>query len=430
MKEKAILILLVLFASAFLFSQTTLVFQTHWSDFRVNGIYDRDGNLLYPGLKHYLEEYEAANPGVKIEIREVPFGNYLQQILVGHMAGRGADIYNLYSLWGVQLVESDVLARPPEQIISKVKSDFSSTSVQGATINGVVMGIPAEVNTYALIYNKKLFEEAGIERAPVTWDELVEFGKLLTKKDSRGIITQYGFAFPMLEESSVSDIVHPYFALLYSAGGKPFNSDLTKSLLDSPEAIRAMEAIVELFEEGVTDTAGGLFDFTQKNVAMVIKAPWYVSYLKEAFGDEYEDIVGIAPIPYIDTPATSAYTFFYSVHSGSGNQEEAWKFLEWFALQYKEAPEITRAGELGAQVIGVIPPNKKDLEYFKAELVDLQEYVSLLDFATSEPNISQGDQIKKTIMDEIVAAMNYMKSPEQAMKDAASKINSILQSVN
>ncbi|KUK78414.1 MAG: hypothetical protein XD94_1732, partial [Mesotoga prima] len=60
----------------------------------------------------------------------------------------------------------------------------------------------------------------------------------------------------------------------------------------------------------------------------------------------------------------------------------------------------------------------------------LQEYVSLLDFATSEPNISQGDQIKKTIMDEIVAAMNYMKSPEQAMKDAASKINSILQSVN
>ncbi len=54
MKEKAILILLVLFASAFLFSQTTLVFQTHWSDFRVNGIYDRDGNLLYPGLKHYL----------------------------------------------------------------------------------------------------------------------------------------------------------------------------------------------------------------------------------------------------------------------------------------------------------------------------------------------------------------------------------------
>jgi multiple sugar transport system substrate-binding protein len=292
------------------------------------------------------------------------------------------------------------------------------------------MGIPAEVNTYALIYNKKLFEEAGIERAPETWDELVEFGKLLTKKDSRGIITQYGFAFPMLEESSVSDIVHPYFALLYSAGGEPFNSDLTKSLLDSPEAVRALEAIVELFEEGVTDTAGGLFDFTQKNVAMVIKAPWYVSYLKEAFGDEYEDIVGIAPIPYIDTPATSAYTFFYSVHSGSENQEEAWKFLEWFALEYKEAPEITRAGELGAQVIGVIPPNEKDLEYFKTKLADLQEYVSLLDFATSEPNVTQGDQIKKTIMDEIVAAMNCMKSPEQAMKDAASKINSILQSAN
>ncbi len=91
-------------------------------------------------------------------------------------------------------------------------------------------------------------------------------------------------------------------------------------------------------------------------------------------------------------------------------------------------PDITRAGELGAQVIGVIPPNAKDLEHFRSQLVDLQEYVSLLDFATSEPNIAQGDQIKKTIMDEIVAAMNNIKTPEQAMKDAASKINSILQS--
>ncbi len=101
-----------------------------------------------------------------------------------------------------------------------------------------------------------------------------------------------------------------------------------------------------------------------------------------------------------------------------------------FALQYKAAPKVTRAGELGAQVIGVIPPNESDLAYFTSQLVDLQEYVSLLNVATSEPNVTQGDQIKKTIMDEIVAAMNYMKTPEQAMKDAASKINSILHSAN
>ena len=85
--KKTIFVLFVLIVSV-VFSQTTLVFQTHWSDFRVNGIFDKSGNLLYPGLKHYLEEYEALNPGIKIEIREVPFGNYLQQILVGHMAGR------------------------------------------------------------------------------------------------------------------------------------------------------------------------------------------------------------------------------------------------------------------------------------------------------------------------------------------------------
>ena len=74
--------------------------------------------------------------------------------------------------------------------------------------------------------------------------------------------------------------------------------------------------------------------------------------------------------------------------------------------------------------------NELDFMYRQLSSDMQEEYVSLLNVATSEPNVTQGDQIKKTIMDEIVAAMNYMKTPEQAMKDAASKINSILHSAN
>jgi hypothetical protein len=67
--------------------------------FRVNGIFDKSGNLLYPGLKHYLEEYEALNPGIKIEIREVPFGNYLPTILVrAHGRQSGGHLQPVLSL--------------------------------------------------------------------------------------------------------------------------------------------------------------------------------------------------------------------------------------------------------------------------------------------------------------------------------------------
>ncbi len=77
--------------------------------------------------------------------------------------------------------------------------------------------MPVEVDNYALIYNKKLLQEAGFNQPPKTWDELVAMAPKLTKKNPDGTIAQYGFAFLSGWDSAV---VHPYLALLHSNGGK------------------------------------------------------------------------------------------------------------------------------------------------------------------------------------------------------------------
>ncbi|MDI6863175.1 MAG: ABC transporter substrate-binding protein [Pseudothermotoga sp.] len=405
-------------------AKTKLIFAVHWSDYQVEGVKDENGNIKVKGLRQYVEEYQKLNPDVEIEIQSVPFDEYLKRILISHTAGVISDIYVLYSLWGVQLVDSGILDQVPKDIADKVKSDFVKAAVDGATIDKAIWGVPVEVANYALVYNKKLLREAGFNEPPKTWDELVAMAPKLTKRNPDGTVAQYGFAFLSGWDSAV---VHPFLALLYGNGGKPFKDDFTESLLTSKEAIEALEAELKLFKNGATDPAASVWTFPTGKVAMMIMAPWYETALELGFKDEYEATVGVAPIPYLKKPATTGYTWFIAVDSASKNKKAAWDFIRWMTLQ--DAGGFTRMGELMAKNIGSIPPSKKDLAFFKAELNDLYTsvFVKELENTYQEPNIAQGQEIKTILMREIVEAWNGRKTAEQALSDAKKQIDKILE---
>jgi multiple sugar transport system substrate-binding protein len=405
-------------------AKTKLIFAVHWSDYQVEGVKDENGNVKVKGLRQYVEEYQKLNPDVEIEIQSVPFDEYLKRILISHTAGVISDIYVLYSLWGVQLVDSGILDQVPKDIADKVRASFVKAAVDGATIDKAIWGVPVEVANYALVYNKKLLREAGFNEPPKTWDELIAMAPKLTKRNPDGTVAQYGFAFLAGWDSAV---VHPFLALLYSNGGKPFKDDFTECLLTSKEAIEALEAELKLFKNGATDPAASVWTFPTGKVAMMIMAPWYETALKLGFKDEYEATVGVAPIPYLKKPATIGYTWFIAVDSASKNKKAAWDFIRWMTLQ--DAGGFTRMGELMAKNIGSIPPNKQDIAFFKAELNDLYTsvFVKELENTYQEPNVAQGQEIKTILMREIVEAWNGRKTAEQALSDAKKQIDKILE---
>jgi len=426
MMRKLIVFLLVvaLVLLAFsVFGRTKLIMAVHWSDYQVEGVKDKNGNLIKKGLRQYVEEYMALHPDVEIEIQSVPFDEYLKRILISHTSGEIADIYVLYSLWGVQLVDSGILNAPPKDVVDKVKSDFVKPAVDGVTIDGKIWGVPIEVDNYALVYNKKLLKDAGFDNPPKTWDELVEMAPKLTKRNKDGTISQYGFAFLSGWDSAV---VHPYLALLYSNNGKFLKDDFSECLLNSKEAIEALEAELKLFKNGGTDPAASVWNFPAGKIAMMIMAPWYETSLKLGFKDKYEETVGVSPIPYLKKPATVGYTWFIAVDNASKNKKIAWDFIKWMALN--DSNGFTRMGELMAKNIGAIPPKKSDIAYFTGELNDLYTsvFVDELKHTYQEPNVAQGQEIKTILMREIVEAWNGRKTAEKALKDAKKQIDEIL----
>ncbi|MEW6045988.1 MAG: ABC transporter substrate-binding protein [Bacillota bacterium] len=401
-----------------------VVWQVHWSDFQIEGIYKGD-KLVTRGLKQWVEEYQKSHPDVEIVLQTVPMEEYLNKLMVAQAAGTGPDIISVLNTWGPQLVNDGVLDRVPGDLASDVKNNFIPVAVEGAGVDGGIWGIPFEVGNYALVYNKKHLQEAGFSGPPKTWDELVDMGAKLTRRKKDGTVERYGFAFLAGWESAV---VHPYLGLLWSLGGEYLAPDFKRAAFNSPEGVKALEAELALFKKGATDVSASVWEFPQGRVSMMIMASWYESSLKQAFGADYEATVGVAPVPAINgRSVNAAYSWWMSVNAQSKVKKEAWDFVRWFTAQ--PLPDgTTRMGTYQAENIGSIPPRKGDLSGHPEQLNDLytKVFVQELAHARHEPNVLQGAEIKSVLWHEIVEAWHGRKSPQQALDDAARQINQIL----
>ena len=65
-------------------------------------------------------------------------------------------------------------------------------------VDGKTWSIPFQRSTIVLYWNKDAFKEAGLdpEKAPATWDEMVEMSKKLVKKDASGNMARWGVEIP------------------------------------------------------------------------------------------------------------------------------------------------------------------------------------------------------------------------------------------
>ncbi len=410
--------------------KTKLVIMTHWlEDPQINGIKDASGKVVSKGFQAYIDEYEATHKNIDIELQQVHFNDYPDRLRVLATSGVAPDIYGIYAPWGAEYVRAGMLAEPPADVVADVKKNYVSSA--GPTIEGKVWGIPTEINNYAILYNKDLYKQAGIvdgsgnAKAPKTWQDVIDNAKKLTKK-SGSTITQYGIAFSKDAEWQVAD---PFLSLLFANGGQYLSGDLSKAAFNSDAGVAALDAEVQLFKDASTDVTGNFFDFGKGTVAQVIAPPWTKGTFAADFGAKFESTVGVAPFPAMKQAGTLQYSWFTGVMKDSSHQKEAWDFLKWLATETQSDSGTTRLGDLLADNIGAIPARKVDFEKHQTTLGDFftSVYVDQMKDSTAEPNVLQSDQIKGKLITEIQAAWRGEKTSKQALDDAATEINKILE---
>ena len=110
-----------------------------------------------------------------------------------------------------------------------------------ATVNGKVVGVPALVDNLALVYNKKLFAQAGHlrrRRPNWTWSDFEQAAMKLTNPAKK----QFGWAY--VNDAS-EDTVWRFWAMLWQAGGSILSSDGKQAAFNSAAGVKALDAAAD-----------------------------------------------------------------------------------------------------------------------------------------------------------------------------------------
>jgi multiple sugar transport system substrate-binding protein len=390
-----------------------LVVLTHWGE----------ESLLAP-MQARFDEYMELHPNVTIEQQAVTFDQLLTKITTARAAGVSPDVYHFYNLWLPEFVKGGMLAVPPEEVVADVKANYGPGSVKAVSYMDQIWGYPTEINTYQLIYNKKLLAEAGYDKPPETWDELKEMACAISQVDDSGNVTQAGF---LVIPGWDSGVVHPFLSLLWSNGGEYLSADGTEALFNSPEGLSTLQLYTYLLDNQCTDLSISWGEFPNSKGGMVIMANWWRATLKDTFQDGYEN-VGVAPIPHGPNgeSATLQYNWLFGVDNGSQNREEAWKLVQWLNTP-AGAGEASPIGDFLTSALGAIPSRLPDQEALSDRFDEfMQAYVDSTAVARPEPVVPGGQEVKTTLQTEIETAWYGQKTPEEALADAAEEANRIL----
>ncbi len=264
-----------------------------------------------------IDQFQADNPGVNIEMEAVPWGTCQDKSTQLAAAGDPPSLAYMGSRTLKQLAKNNLIV--PVDIDRSVQALYQPNVLKTVADGGKFWGFPHAFSTKALFINCDLIEQAGMTcRGPSTWDEMYQMAK--TVKDKTGI------AGVGLAGKDFDNTMHQFLNYLYSNGGTVINSDTNEITLDSSEAIETLAfygRLAQVAQDGPTAFERSQIKdlFNDGKVAMYIDGPWGKS-------QHNEDIRSITvPIPAGPSgrSGTLLITDSIAVFKGTGHEAMATK---------------------------------------------------------------------------------------------------------
>lgn len=288
-----------------------------------------------PVMQAMADGFTAQNPGIKVEITSVAGVtdyNTKMQAVIGTPDAPSVFWmnFNLSKEYVPMGFVQDLTAAIDTYGIDMSKLNAGIT--EAYTVNGNIYGIPKDTDSYALYYNKALFDAAGVEYPTDDWtiDDFIEKAKALTTDSVVGWT------------NTTSDRI--YYGFMVSDGGKIYSDDGTEALVNGPECVEVLQKLMDLSAGGyaytgqqlaeVSDTAA----FTSNIAAMTINGSWMISQYASALGDN----LGICQVPSGKAGKGSAgHGISYATTTSNAHMEETMKFLAYLATDEAQAMQAT-----------------------------------------------------------------------------------------
>jgi raffinose/stachyose/melibiose transport system substrate-binding protein len=368
-------------------------------------------------LEDHVAEFEESS-GIDVELSTLPFDTMRTVLQTQLRSGEGPDVFNWGSGpgFGGALIEAGMV-RDLTEAYEENGWEVYDFAKERVTQDGKIYGIPGEMETIGLFYNKQIFEQLGIE-PPQTLDELRAAAEQVKQA---GIVPlavgdQEGWEGGHLLSMALSSAIGP------EGMEALFDGEMS---WDSPEVVEALELWQDFHAAGYLPESPTSVDydtstsmFYSGEAAMIPTGSWLVGEIDD--NTDFE--VGYIPFPAADGPGifTGGLGSGPFVSANTDQADAAVEFLDFLASE--------EHGEWTVENLHTIPPRPIDTEgldvspLFAQVLEDTSEITEGGGFGYNI-DVMTSDAFNEALYDGVQAVFTGQAAPEQvaANLEAASQ---------
>jgi len=375
-----------------------------------------EGGLLTLGLMKDL--FEKDNPNIKINIETFGYDTYSTQLQTRIGGGDAPDCFEL----GLDAFPSYVDQKailPLDDLTAATSTDLSvltDKSVQAFSLDGVKYGMPYSYSTVVLIYNKDLFDQAGVAYPTADWtwaDADAAALKIKALGDD-----YYGLIQPIS--------TYEFFKVVKQYNGGLLNDDNTAFTVNRAENVQALQRLVDnVLVSNIcpsTEQRGSLDEwgvFKLGKTGMIVTGIWaFPSFTTDcAFNWD------IAVEPGAATKATHYFANGLCVSADSKNADAAYKWIEFLATSEQVAQLRV---QLGWELPCATYQSAMDQYAKLTPPASRQAVFDSLNYVVPVPQIAQFSQMADILGAELEAAASGSKTPQQALDDAQAALEAAI----
>lgn len=322
-------------------------------------------------FKEIIGKFEAANPGIKIELTSVPDP---ETALVTRIASN--DYPDIVTIWPAEKFYRDLMRDGALMDISD--QEFLNNVADGtreiAQYEGKDYTLSMTMSAYGLIVNKKILSDNGLEE-PKTWEELISVAESLKAKGIQP------FAFYDKSTEQLGQMAERMIGVI--------NNDITSQFKKvgkgettwaaEPEMKALADAMLQIREYGQVDTLGAgyedaLNDIATEKAAMLLYGSWGVQTILNINPDIDMEMIMLPNPTGGESKVAASIDTALSITESCQNKEAALKFLEFMASE--EIAQYYADNEKNPSVIKSVNYNMPQLQTMNSYLNEGKAFFS------------------------------------------------------
>ncbi|MBM7829943.1 multiple sugar transport system substrate-binding protein [Agromyces cerinus] len=374
-------------------------------------------------------EFEAANPGVTVELEPIVAdeGDYATKLaLMQQSAETAPDVFYEDTFRVRSDVDAGYLLNLDDHLAEwEDWEQFNDGAKEaGRADDGSVYAVPLGTDTRGIWYSKSVLEAAGVALPwePKSWEEILETARAVKAASPDKVAFNVYSGKPAGEGS----VMQGFGMLMYGTDDTLYDADEQKWVTGSEGFVDSLAFIETLYGEGLAPAPDVALDgsmwqklfgewFPGGQIAGTIEGSWSPSFWKQGGSyewPEYVDDIGVAAFPTQNGQGDGAVSlsggWTLAVGAQSQNPDAAFDFLA-MALDRENALEYNIANSQ----IAVRADVAEDPAYLEANPF-IGFFTDLVSVTHFRPATADYPQISAEIQAATEAVMTGQMSPEEA----------------